>query len=60
MSKCYQYAIDDSKVFVRLTSIPSNNGDLFCKRRLLGQKKVGKDDNNGKKLAWILVYIHAN
>ncbi len=32
----------------------------FLKRQLLGQKKVGRDDKNGKNLAWILAYVHAS
>jgi hypothetical protein len=32
----------------------------FVKDDYLDQNKVGRDDKNGKKCAWILAYVHAS
>jgi hypothetical protein len=33
---------------------------IFKKKNYLDKKKVGRDDKNGKNLAWILAYVHAS
>jgi hypothetical protein len=58
MSKCCQYAINDTKVCVRLTSMSSNNVNLFCKLSSLGPRKVTRDIESGRKLVYTWAYIH--
>jgi hypothetical protein len=60
MLECCQYITNDTKAFVSLTSISIKECLIFCKRQSLGLEKVERDDKNGKKLVWKLVYIHAN
>jgi len=60
MSKCFQYATDDTKVSIGLTSISIKNVNLFYKKPSPGPKKVEKGVKSGRKLVWIWTYIHTN
>jgi hypothetical protein len=60
MSKCFQYATDDIKVSIGLTSISIKNVNLFCKKPSPRPKKVEKGVKSGRKLVWIWTYIHTN
>ncbi len=49
MFKCCQYAIDDSKKCACLPSISIKKTLLFCKKPLLGPRKMARDGKNGTK-----------
>jgi hypothetical protein len=49
MFKCYQYVIVDSKACANLLSISIKNNNQFCKKLLLGPRKVARDGKNGTK-----------
>jgi hypothetical protein len=60
MSKCCQYAIDDTKVFIGLTSIPIKECQSILQKTITWTKKSGKSLKSGRKLVWIHAYIHTN